>query len=141
MRRRPVGGGGGGFFGYVVARARGGYRLGAWVGAGWGRGDVGWDPAAGKIRSWLFDADGGFAEGYWTVLEDGVVIKSASVNPDSSTASATMTIVPDGKDRFTITGTDRIVGDGREDDFEINVVRRPPGVPTRNRLGIKSVKE
>ena len=37
---------------------------------------IGWDPAAGKIRSWLFDADGGFAEGTWTIVDDGIVIKS-----------------------------------------------------------------
>jgi uncharacterized protein (TIGR02246 family) len=87
---------------------------------------IGWDPSVGKIRSWLFDADGGFAEGCWTVVDDGVVIKSSSVNPDGGLASATMTLVPSGKDRFSIAGTDRIVGDGRDEDFEITVVRRPP---------------
>lgn len=87
---------------------------------------LGWDPAAGKIRSWLFDSDGGFAEGYWTVVEDGVVIKSSSTNPDGTTASATMVVAPADKDHFTITGTDRIVGDSREADFEITVARRPP---------------
>lgn len=87
---------------------------------------IGWDPAAGRIRSWLFDADGGFSEGHWTVVDDGAVIKSASVNPDGSTASATLTLVPTSTDRFTISGTDRIVGDEREEDFEIHVVRHPP---------------
>lgn len=88
---------------------------------------IGWDPAAGKIRSWLFDADGGFAEGIWTITDDGViVIKSASVNPDGSTASATMTITRGENGRFTISGSDRVVGDSREPDFEITVVRRPP---------------
>jgi uncharacterized protein (TIGR02246 family) len=87
---------------------------------------IGWDPAAGRIRSWLFDADGGFGEGAWTVGADGVVIKSSSVNPDGSTASATMKIVLKDKDHFTISGTDRVVGDGLEDDFEITVSRRPP---------------
>lgn len=87
---------------------------------------IGWDPAAGKIRSWLFDADGGFAEGIWTVVADGAVIKTASVNPDGSTATATMTVTPEGKDRYKIAGTDRIVGDAREVDFEITVARRPP---------------
>ena len=86
---------------------------------------IGWDPAAGKIRSWLFDSDGGFAEGSWTLVDDGVVIKSASVNPDGATASATISIVPVDKDRFTMAGTERIVGNDREPDFEITVVRRP----------------
>ena len=27
---------------------------------------IGWDPAAGTIRSWMFDSDGGFGEGIWS---------------------------------------------------------------------------
>ena len=87
---------------------------------------IGWDPSAGKIRSWLFDADGGFAEGKWTMVDDGIVIKSTSVNPDGTSASATMTIVPIDKDHYSIKGTERIVGDSREPDFDITVTRRPP---------------
>jgi uncharacterized protein (TIGR02246 family) len=87
---------------------------------------IGWDPSVGKIRSWLFDSDGGFAEGQWTVVDDGIVIKSSSVNPDGTTASATMIIASQDKDHYSIEGTDRIVGDKLEDDFEITVSRRPP---------------
>jgi uncharacterized protein (TIGR02246 family) len=87
---------------------------------------IGWDPQAQLIRSWLFDADGGFSNGQWTVVDDGIVIKSSSVNPDGGTASATMTIVAIDKDHFSITGTERIVGDSREPDFEITVTRRLP---------------
>jgi len=87
---------------------------------------IGWDPAAGKIHSWLFDSDGGFGEGFWTSDDDGIVIKSSSVNPDGKTASATMKINSKDKDHFSIAGIDRIVGDSREDDFDITVTRRPP---------------
>jgi hypothetical protein len=87
---------------------------------------IGWDPSLGKIRSWLFDTDGGFSEGTWTVVDDGVVVKSSSVNPDGNTASVTMNFTIKDKDHFTIQGTDRIVGDSLEDDFEIAVTRRPP---------------
>jgi uncharacterized protein (TIGR02246 family) len=87
---------------------------------------ISWDPSARKIRSWLFDSDGGFAEGTWTVIEDGIVIKSSSVNPDGATATATMNITAKDKDHFSIEGTDRIVGDNLEDDFAITVTRRPP---------------
>ena len=87
---------------------------------------IGWDPSIRKIRSWLFEADGGFAEGTWTVVDEGLVAKHSSVNPDGVTASATITWTPKGKDRFTIVGTQRIVGDGREPNFEITVTRRPP---------------
>ena len=87
---------------------------------------IGWDPSQGRFRSWLFDADGGFAEGAWTVVEDGVVIKSSSVNPDGSTATATLNITTKDKDHFTIEGTDRVVGDTLDEDFEITVTGRPP---------------
>jgi uncharacterized protein (TIGR02246 family) len=87
---------------------------------------LGWDPSTAKIRSWLFDSDGGFAEGYWTLIDDGVLVTSSSVNPDGTTGSATMAIAPDGKDRFRIAGTDRIVAGSEEPDFEITVTRRPP---------------
>ena len=87
---------------------------------------IGWDPSIGRIRSWLFDADGGFAEGTWSVFDDGIIIKSSSVNPDGTTATATMDVTPKDKDHFTIEGTDRVVGDVLEDDFTITVTRRPP---------------
>ncbi|MFN0020925.1 MAG: SgcJ/EcaC family oxidoreductase [Pirellulaceae bacterium] len=87
---------------------------------------IGWDAGARKIRSWLFESDGSFADGHWTVLEDGIVAKYSSVNADGTTATATITISQKDKDHFSTKGTDRIVGDGREPDFEINVVRRPP---------------
>jgi uncharacterized protein (TIGR02246 family) len=87
---------------------------------------IGWDPSIGKIRSWLFDADGGFAEGFWTIADEHIVIKSSSVNPDGEMSTATMNIVVKDKDHYSIEGTDRIVGDSLEDDFEITVARRPP---------------
>jgi uncharacterized protein (TIGR02246 family) len=87
---------------------------------------IGWDPSAGRIRSWLFDADGGFAEGTWTLTDDDIVIKSTSVNPDGTTASATVTIDQKDKDHFSMKGTDRVVGDSREPDFDLTIVRRPP---------------
>lgn len=89
---------------------------------------IGWDPVAGRIRSWLFDADGGFAEGHWAAVEGGFVVKSNSSNPDGSSGSVTMTITPKGKDHFTMKGTDRIIGEERAPDFEVSVVRQPPAV-------------
>lgn len=87
---------------------------------------IGWDPTHGKIRSWLFDADGGFSEGHWTPVDEGWVIKSNATNPDGQVASATLTVTPQGTDRFTIRGTDRIIGDARDQDYEVTIVRRPP---------------
>jgi uncharacterized protein (TIGR02246 family) len=94
---------------------------------------IGWDPLAGKVRSWLFDADGGFADGQWTEVDDGWVIKSSTVNPDGSTGSATITVRAKDKDHFSMKGTERIVGDAREPDFELAIARKPPVAAGKNR--------
>ncbi|HEY2413005.1 MAG TPA: SgcJ/EcaC family oxidoreductase [Pirellulaceae bacterium] len=87
---------------------------------------IGWDPLAGKVRSWLFDSDGGFGEGHWTHVDGSWVIKSSAVLPDGQTGSATVTMTPQSKDRYLLKGTDRISGDERAEDFEFTVTRRPP---------------
>jgi len=87
---------------------------------------IGWDPLAGKVRSWMFDSDGGFGEGHWTYVDGSWVIKSSAVLPDGQTGSATVTMTPQSKDRYTLKGTDRIAGDDRDDDFEFVVSRKPP---------------
>jgi uncharacterized protein (TIGR02246 family) len=87
---------------------------------------IAWDPLTGKIRSWMFDSDGGYADQSWTQVEDAWVIKSAAVMPDGLTGSATVTVLPQGNDRFVMKGTERIVGDARDDDFEVTVVRPAP---------------
>jgi uncharacterized protein (TIGR02246 family) len=50
---------------------------------------VGWDPAAGTIRSWMFDSDGGFGEGTWTKHADSWVVKFHQVLSDGRKAEAT----------------------------------------------------
>ena len=87
---------------------------------------IGWDPLTGKVKSWMFDADGGYGTGDWTELEEGWVIKSSAVMPDGTTGSATIKITADEASRFTMKGTERIIGNARDDDFEVAVVRKAP---------------
>jgi uncharacterized protein (TIGR02246 family) len=89
---------------------------------------IGWDPLADTVRSWMFDGDGGFAEGTWTQVDDGWVIKTQATLPEGATGSATVTITSVTKDQFILRGTERIVGDRRIDDFELTVSRAPPDV-------------
>jgi uncharacterized protein (TIGR02246 family) len=87
---------------------------------------IGWDPLTGKIRAWIFDSDGGYGSGDWTLVEGAWVVKSAAVMPDGQTGTATLTMTPKDNDRFVMKGTERIVGDQREDDFEVTIVRPAP---------------
>ena len=90
---------------------------------------IGWDPVLRKVRSWIFDSDGGFGEGVWTAVGETWVIKSNAVTPDGSTGSATLTVAPVNKNRFTMKGSDRIIGDERADDFEVTVSKQPHAAP------------
>jgi uncharacterized protein (TIGR02246 family) len=48
---------------------------------------VGWDPAAKKIRSWVFDSDGGFGEGMWTKKDTRWYVQSTGTLPDGGKTS------------------------------------------------------
>ena len=48
---------------------------------------IGWDPAAKQIRSWVFDSNGGFAEGRWTKKENRWYISTTGTLPDGGSAS------------------------------------------------------
>lgn len=85
---------------------------------------IGWNPVTLKIHSWLFDSDGGFSEGEWTEVEEGWMVKSRSVINDGRTGSATLSFVPQDKQRFLLRGLDRIVGDEKVEDFEVTVTKR-----------------
>jgi len=49
---------------------------------------IGWDPAAGSIRSWAFDSNGGFAEGTWTKKNDRWFVESNALLPDGQKGSS-----------------------------------------------------
>lgn len=99
-----------------------------WEGGPAMKGDlrIGWDPLARQIKSWIFDSEGGFAEGMWTKVGDRWVVKSTGVRPDGSTASATNTYTPLGRDQYQFTSVDRILGGQLEPDQTVKIVRKPP---------------
>lgn len=89
---------------------------------------IGWDPLLGTPRSWTFDSDGGFAEATWTQVEDAWMVRSSAVMPDGLTGSAILKISSGEKGRYVMTGTNRVIGNATEDDYQITVVRLPPTV-------------
>ena len=87
---------------------------------------IGWDPLTEKVKSWVFDSDGGNGEGLWSQVDNRWVIKSTAVLPDGQTGSATIVLEPRNKDSYVMKGFDRIRGKTAEPDFEVTIVRRPP---------------
>lgn len=98
---------------------------------------IGWDASQEKFRSWVFDSDGGYAEGIWTELEDHWVVKSTGVRPDGLVGSATTTYAQTNSHAYVFSVTDRLIGDEEQPDFIAHVVRKPPqpesGAPTAPR--------
>jgi len=74
---------------------------------------IGWDPSAGKIRSWVFDSDGGFGEATWTKKGNRWIINAAATMPDGRKTSAINILTMLDKNSFTWQST------GRELDGEI----------------------
>jgi uncharacterized protein (TIGR02246 family) len=87
---------------------------------------IGWDPLTQRVRSWVFDSDGGYGEGHWTHVDASWIIKSTAVMPDGQTGSATIVVEPAGRDKFVMKGLDRILGDDTQPDFEVTIARKPP---------------
>lgn len=88
---------------------------------------IAWDPAMKKLHSWVFDSEGGFAEGVWTRNGDQWIVKLTGTRRDGSVASATNVTTRVGKDRMTWQSRDRVVGDEVLPNInEVVIVRRPP---------------
>jgi uncharacterized protein (TIGR02246 family) len=63
---------------------------------------IGWDPVTKQIRSWNFEADGGFGEGAWTKDGDKWIIKTTSVLADGSKVTATNIVSPLNADSISL---------------------------------------
>jgi uncharacterized protein (TIGR02246 family) len=87
---------------------------------------IGWDGSRNKFKSWVFDSEGGHAEGIWTELDDRWVVTATGVRPDGDAGSATHIYERKGPDAFLFTVTDRIIGNESQPDFTSHVVRKPP---------------
>jgi hypothetical protein len=73
---------------------------------------IGWDPLANRVRSWIFDAAGGFGEGSWTHEGNKWVVKTHSVLQDGKKAEATYIVTHTDADTISLQAKDRSV-DGK----------------------------
>ena len=87
---------------------------------------IGWDPIEERLRSWTFDGEGGFAEGYFTRDGDRWLLRETGVAADGSRTSADNTFTKLTADRFAWESNNRTLdgdpqpGIGR---IEINRVK------------------
>ena len=88
---------------------------------------IGWDPAAKQIRSWVFDSDGGFAEGRWAKKGNRWTITTKGITPDGRKASSVNVITYVDDNRFKWQSVSRIAdGELLPNIDEVVVVRGQP---------------
>lgn len=71
---------------------------------------IGWDPIAKKIRSWIFDSDGGFGEATWIKKDKSWIVETSQTLADGSRASSISIYTPIDSDTYTWESTGREVG-------------------------------
>lgn len=87
---------------------------------------IGWDPVANQIHSWIFDSDGGFAEGTWTRKGNRWLIHQTATLPDGRRSSAVNIITYIDDNSCTWQSIDREVdGDVLPNVDEVLIVRKP----------------
>lgn len=85
---------------------------------------IGWDPHLKVLRSWIFDTDGGFAEGLWHQNEGNWVLEVIATLPDGRRGSATYLFSKITPDSYTWEANDRQVGDDILEDIEPIEIKR-----------------
>jgi len=86
---------------------------------------IGWDPVAKQIRSWVFDSDGGFAEGKWTRKDNRWLIQQTATLPDGRKSSAANIITHIDDNSCTWQSINRVLdGDVLPNVDEVLVVRK-----------------
>ncbi len=88
---------------------------------------IGWDPSSRAIHSWVFDSDGGVAEGVYTRDGNRWLIKTTGATRDGRAVSATNVVTKVSSHRMKWLSRDRVVGDEVLPDIaEVTIVRMPP---------------
>jgi uncharacterized protein (TIGR02246 family) len=85
---------------------------------------VGWDPLNGMVRSWVFDSNGGFGEGYWQRQGNKWVVGCSGVLPDGGAGGATNIYEFVDQNTFVWRSTDRDVDGQPVADAEVKFVRK-----------------
>lgn len=85
---------------------------------------IGWDPIAGQLRSWTFDGEGGFAEGYFTRDGNRWLLREKGIAPDGSRTTADNTITKVSADKLTWESNNRTLdGDPQPGIGRVEITR------------------
>jgi uncharacterized protein (TIGR02246 family) len=85
---------------------------------------IGWDPIQKRIRSWIFDSDGGYGQGSWTRDGNRWLVKETRVSPDGTESSAEQTLTYVDPDHCSYESANRTVnGDPQPNIAKVDIER------------------
>ena len=88
---------------------------------------IGWDPLSGNLKAWIFDSDGGYAEGTWHRDANNWILKSTGVTADGETASGTSIYTFVNPHTMTWQSVDHVIDGVHQPDGEVvTIVRQAP---------------
>lgn len=86
---------------------------------------IGWDPLQKKIRSWIFDSDGGFGEAKWSKKGSSWIAETTQILNDGRKASATHIFTPINTESYKWESVERDVdGELLPDIDPVTIVRK-----------------
>jgi uncharacterized protein (TIGR02246 family) len=85
---------------------------------------IGWDPIEKRIRSWIFDSDGGYGQAFWTRDGNRWLLKETRVSAEGSESSAEQTLTYVNPDHCTFESVNRTLdGDPQPNIDKIEIDR------------------
>jgi len=87
---------------------------------------IGYDPLSGLLKTWIFDSEGGYSDGYFRQKGDHWVLHTTGVTSEGQLASGTEVFTVD-QHRIVWDSVDRIIdGERIPDTGKITIVKKPP---------------
>lgn len=90
---------------------------------------IGWDPLNSKLRTWIFDSEGGYGEGLWHRNGDNWVLKLTGVTADGEPASSTSMYTLVNAHTVTWQSVDHEIAGVQLPDSEVFTIVRSAPVP------------
>ena len=87
---------------------------------------IGWDPRGHRIRSWVFDFDGGFGERTWTRDGDRWIVEHEGILTDGGDVRVTHIITPVDANTVTVESKDRAINGNLQPDEPAVTLKRLP---------------
>ena len=100
---------------------------------------IGWDPRTRRIRSWVFDSNGGFGENVWIRDGNRWLVKSTGTLADGSETSSTSVIALIDPNTVTIESKDRTANGQRQRDVPQTTIKRQ--LPAKEEAKAKAPEE